>query len=72
MNQAVAALKSRGFESPYLKPFVVARINPIRFKRGEADFDETLDKMLAAARRFDAAKIRADQVARTGGAPEEQ
>jgi ParB family chromosome partitioning protein len=72
VNQAVAALKSRGFESPYLKPFVVARINPIRFKRGEADFDETLDRMLASARRFDAAKIRADQVARGGGAPEEQ
>ncbi len=72
VNQAVAALKSRGFESPYLKPFVVARINPIRFKKGEADFDETLDKMLSSARRFDAAKIRADQVARSGGAPEEQ
>jgi ParB family chromosome partitioning protein len=72
VNQAVATLKSRGFESPYLKPFVVARINPIRFKRGEADFDETIERMLASARRFDAAKIRADQVARTGGAPEEQ
>jgi ParB family chromosome partitioning protein len=72
VNQAVAHLKSRGFESPYLKPFVVARINPIRFKRGEADFDETIERMLALARRFDAAKIRADQVARTGGAPEEQ
>jgi ParB family transcriptional regulator, chromosome partitioning protein len=72
VNQAVAALKSRGFESPYLKPFVVARINPIRFKRGEADFDETLEKMLTSARRFDAAKVKSDQVARTGGAPEEQ
>ena len=72
VNQAVAALKNRGFESPYLKPFVVARINPIRFKKGEADFDETLDKMVASARRFDAAKIRADQVAKSGGPPEEQ
>jgi ParB family chromosome partitioning protein len=72
VNEAVASLKSRGFESPYLKAFVVARINPIRFKKGEADFDETLDKMLSSARRFDAGKVKADQVARTGGAPEEQ
>jgi ParB family chromosome partitioning protein len=71
VTAAVAGLKSRGFESPYLRAFVVARINPLRFKRGEADFDETIDKMLGSARRFDAGKIRADQVARSGGAPEE-
>jgi len=71
VTAAVAGLKSRGFESPYLRAFVVARLNPLRFKRGEADFDETIDKMLAGARRFDAGKIRADQVARSGGAPEE-
>jgi ParB family chromosome partitioning protein len=72
VNEAVAALKARGFESPYLKAFVVARINPLRFRRSAtADFDETIEKMLTAARRFDAAKIRPDHVARTGGAPEE-
>lgn len=71
VTAAIASLKSRGFESPYLRAFVVARINPLRFKRGEADFDETIDKMLGSARRFDAGKIRADQVARSGGAPEE-
>ncbi len=70
--EAVAGLKSRGFESPYLKAFVVARVNPIRFQRGaKAEFDETIDKMLASARKFDAGKIRADQVARAGGAAEE-
>ncbi len=72
VNDAVRALKDRGFESPYLKAFVVARINPLRFKRGaKADFDETIDKMLASARKFDSAKVRADQLARSGGAPEE-
>lgn len=73
VGAAVAALKSRGFESPYLKAFVLARINPLRFtlKRGQkADFDETIDKMLASARKFDASKIRQDQIARTGGAPD--
>ncbi|HEY7635357.1 MAG TPA: ParB N-terminal domain-containing protein [Gemmatimonadales bacterium] len=73
VNEAVKALKDRGFESPYLKAFVVARINPLRFKRGAtADFDETLEKMLTSARKFDSAKIRADQVAKASGAPEEQ
>lgn len=70
VNEAVAQLKSRGLESPYLKAFVVARINPLRFQRKPtADFDETIDKMLGSARRFDAGRIKADQVARTGGAP---
>jgi ParB family chromosome partitioning protein len=69
---AIARLKARGFESPYLRAFVVARINPLRFRRGaKAEFDETIDKMLAAARRFDADRIRADQVAQAGGPTEE-
>jgi ParB family chromosome partitioning protein len=69
---AVQGLKARGFESPYLRAFVVARINPIRFKRGaKVEFDETIDKMTAAARRFDAGKVKADQVARAAGPPEE-
>ena len=69
VNEAVAALKARGMQSPYLKAFIVARINPLRFTRKQADFDETIDKMLGSARRFDAGKIRSDQIARTGGPP---
>ncbi|MBK7923283.1 MAG: ParB N-terminal domain-containing protein [Gemmatimonadetes bacterium] len=71
--EAVQGLKARGFESPYLKAFVLARLNPLRFtlKRGQkADFDETIARMLAGARKFDAGKVKADQVARAGGAPE--
>jgi len=72
VNAAVASLKEKGFESPYLKAFVVARINPLRFQRKPtADFDETIDKMLASARRFDPGRIKVDQVARAGGPPDE-
>jgi len=72
VSAAVAELKAKGFDSPYLRAFVIARINPLRFKRGaKAEFDDTIDKMLAGAKRFDSGKIRADQVAKTGGAPEE-
>ncbi len=69
VGEAVKALKSRGFESPYLKAFVVARVNPLRFQRGGSpEFDATIEKMTAAARRFDAAKVKADQVAAAAGA----
>ena len=68
VGEAVKQLRARGFESPYLRAFVVARINPLRFQRGaRADVDETIEKMLTSARRFDAGRIRQDQVARAGG-----
>jgi ParB family chromosome partitioning protein len=73
---AVEALKARGLESPYLKAFVVARVNPIRFVKPDAakkpDYEETFAKMLAAAKKFDAGKVKADQVARSGGPPGEE
>jgi ParB family chromosome partitioning protein len=72
VGAAVKALKARGFESPYLRAFVVARVNPLRFQRGaKGSFDETIGKMISAARRFDPAKVRADQLAATGGPPGE-
>ncbi len=72
--QKVEALKARGMTSPYLKSFVVARINPIRFRPKEAAplaFDETLDRMTNAAAKFSPDKIRMEDLARSGGAPEE-
>ena len=70
--EAVATLKARGFESPYLRAFVVARINPLRFqRRATADFDETIDRMIASARRFNPERVKADQLARAGGPPDE-
>jgi ParB family chromosome partitioning protein len=72
VSEAVVTLKQRGFDSPYLKNFVVARINPLRFQRGKrADFDETLSQMRGAAERFDAGKVKSEHLARSGGAPEE-
>jgi ParB family chromosome partitioning protein len=69
---AMAALKERGFESPYLRAFVVARINPIRFQRSaKPEFDETIAKMLASAKKFKAEGVKPEQLARTGGAAEE-
>lgn len=70
VSKAVAALKARGLESPYLKAFVVARVNPVRFLKGPPPpYDAAFQKMLAAAKAFDPGKIKADQIARSGGAP---
>jgi len=44
----------------------------VEFKRGaKAKFDKTIDSMLKAARRFDAATVKMDQIAGAGGPPEE-
>ncbi|HZF14426.1 MAG TPA: ParB N-terminal domain-containing protein [Steroidobacteraceae bacterium] len=71
VSERVAELKARGLTSPYLKAFVVARVNPIRFVRSTTppDWDDTFDKMLASARKLDTGKVKADQIAATGGAP---
>ncbi|MGB7212367.1 MAG: ParB/RepB/Spo0J family partition protein [Gemmatimonadales bacterium] len=69
VNEAVKKLKERGLESPYLKAFVVARINHLRWvKDKHPDFDDSVDKILGAARRFNVANVKADQVAKSGGA----
>jgi ParB family chromosome partitioning protein len=71
IGEVVAKLKERGLLSPYLRAFVVARVNPTRFSKAfEFDFDEVLGKMTASARRFNVDKIRQEDLARSGGAPE--
>jgi ParB family transcriptional regulator, chromosome partitioning protein len=68
--KVVEALKSQGLVSPYLKYYVVARVNFLRFKKeGTFDFDETIDKLTASARKIDATKVRKEDVAKMGGAP---
>ena len=70
----VEALKARGLTSPYLKSFVVARVNPIRFRPKDApplSFDDALDRMTRAAEKFNPEKIKLDELAKTGGALDE-
>jgi ParB family transcriptional regulator, chromosome partitioning protein len=72
VSAAIKALQEKGFQSPYLRAFVVARINPLRFQKGaKASFDPTIEKMLASARKFRADSVKPDQLARASGPPEE-
>jgi ParB family chromosome partitioning protein len=69
VTEAVRKLKERGLTSPYLKSFVVARINPLRFIKGELpSFDELLATMTKRARGMKTDRIAATDVARSGGA----
>jgi ParB family chromosome partitioning protein len=69
----VEALKKKGLTSPYLKAFVVARINPIRFSKStEFDFDEVIDKMTASAKKFNVDKVKQEDVVRAGGGPPDE
>jgi len=71
VGEVVARLKAAGFQSAYLKPFVIARLNPLRFQRAakpgqkapRADFDATIDKMIAGAEKFDVGKVKAQDLA---------
>lgn len=70
VSRIVQKLKTRGLTSPYLRPFVVARINPIRFSTStEFDFDDVLDRMKRSASKFNVDKIRQEDIVRAGGGP---
>ena len=66
----VDKLKKRGFTSPYLRPFVVARLNPIRFSKStEFDFDDVIARMKKNAAKFNVDRVRQDEIVRAGGGP---
>lgn len=70
----VEALKAKGLTSPYLKSFVVARVNPLRFRPKDApplSFDDAFDRMMQAAQKFNPDKVKLDDLAKSGGAPDE-
>jgi ParB family chromosome partitioning protein len=65
VKAVIKRLQARGFRSPYLRSYVVARINPVRWtrpKKGETKPPMTLaaglTRMAAAIRKFDPASVR--------------
>jgi ParB family chromosome partitioning protein len=74
VSAAVEKLKAKGLTSPYLKPFVVSRVNYTRFSKATSfDFDEALDKIIASAQKFNVDRVKQEDVAKSGGgAPDEE
>jgi len=73
VTEAVKKLKEKGFISPYLRTFVVARINPLRWIQGEPPpLEEVLKTMRDRAARFNVDKIKQSDLAKMGGAADDQ
>jgi ParB family chromosome partitioning protein len=71
--EVVQKLKAKGFVSPYLKTFVVARSNPLRFMKEPPKLEELINTIRGKVERFNVDKIRQeDIVASGGGVPDEE
>ena len=71
VSEVVDKLKDRGLVSPYLRPFVVARVNPLRWIKDEPPpLGEVLKTMQERLAQFNVEKVNPQDLASTGGAPE--
>jgi ParB family chromosome partitioning protein len=72
VGEVIAKLKARGFVSPYLRAFVVARINPLRWMQGEPPpLEDVLKTMRERAGKFNTEKVKQEDLASVGGAPDD-
>src|SRR5262245_789658 len=73
VSEVVARLKERGLTSPYLRTFVVARINPLRWIKGDAPpLEAVLKTMRDRAVKFNVEKIRPQDLASMAGSPPDE
>src|SRR5436853_967477 len=69
----VKRLKDRGLTSPYLRTFVIARINPLRWIKGQPPpLDEVLKTMRDRAVKFNVEKIKPQDLASMAGTPADE
>ncbi len=69
----VKKLKERGLVSPYLRSFVVARINPLRWIQGDAPpLEDVLKTMRERVAKFNVEKIKPQDLAGAAGPPDEE
>jgi ParB family chromosome partitioning protein len=79
VKRIVTQLASRGFRSPYLRNYVAARINPVRFhkaKKGDKKppmpLGAALTRMAASARKFNLESVRSGDLALVAAGAESQ
>jgi ParB family chromosome partitioning protein len=66
LGAAVAALKKRGINHPFVKNYVLARTTPLtRARKTLPSFDQTFAKLKAAIEGFDVTKVRYEDVQRS-------
>ncbi len=69
--EVVKKLKAKGFVSPYLKTFVVARSNPLRFMKEAPELEDLVKTIRGKVERFNVDKIRQEDIVASGGAPDD-
>jgi ParB family transcriptional regulator, chromosome partitioning protein len=67
----VQKLKAKGFVSPYLKAFVVARSNPLRFMKEPPELEDLIRTIRGKVERFNVDKVKQQDIVASGGAPDE-
>jgi ParB family transcriptional regulator, chromosome partitioning protein len=71
VTAVVAKLKERGLVSPYLRNFVIARVNPLRWMQGDLPtLESVLKTMTERVQKFNVGKIQQSDLANTGGSPD--
>jgi len=69
----VKKLKERGLVSPYLRSFVVARINPLRWMQGDPPpLEDVLKTMRERVAKFNVENIKPQDLAGAAGPPDEE
>ncbi len=70
VKRIIEALRERGFKSPYLRTYVVARINPVRFHRAKKGDTKppmamaaALTRMAASAKKFNMDSVKPGDLA---------
>src|SRR5438270_3510872 len=71
VNEVVKKLKAKGFVSPYLKSFVIARSNPLRFMKEAPALDDLINTIRGKVERFNVERVRQEDIVASGGAPDE-
>ncbi|HEY1693283.1 MAG TPA: ParB N-terminal domain-containing protein [Polyangiaceae bacterium] len=73
VSAAIARLRERGLTSPYLRAFVVSRINPLRWIQGEMPpAEKVLVQMRDRAAKFNAERVKQDDLAKMAGGPPDE
>jgi ParB family chromosome partitioning protein len=69
--EVVKKLKAKGFVSPYLKTFVVARSNPLRFMKEPPELEDLIKTIRGKVDRFNVDKIKQSDIVASGGTPDD-
>jgi ParB family chromosome partitioning protein len=69
--EVVKKLKAKGFVSPYLKTFVVARSNPLRFMKEAPELEDLIKTIRGKVERFNVDKIKQSDIVASGGTPDD-